>query len=141
MFPRANAAYQNSLESYSNSNAESSGQEDVVCLMTRTFDTRRTGPDGGRPDVKNEIWNWVTSSPLFRSLSSTTLGHHDFESILLSSPIRSSHDVEPNKPIQREKICVIVSGPDGLVRDTRNIVAQLVCEGWDVEVWVEKFGW
>jgi hypothetical protein len=40
-----------------------------------------------------------------------------------------------------EKICVVVSGPDGLVRDVRNAAARLVLEGWNVEVFVEKFGW
>ncbi|OAP63403.1 hypothetical protein AYL99_02630 [Fonsecaea erecta] len=42
----------------------------------------------------------------------------------------------------REKICIIVSGPDGLVRDVRNVAADLVRQGgWDIDVWAEKFGW
>lgn len=41
----------------------------------------------------------------------------------------------------RLRICVVVSGPDGLVRDVRNTVAALVREGWNIEVHVEKFGW
>jgi NAD(P)H-flavin reductase len=36
---------------------------------------------------------------------------------------------------------VVVSGPDGLVRDVRNTCAGLVWEGRDVGVQVEKFGW
>ncbi|OAL49572.1 hypothetical protein IQ07DRAFT_568601 [Pyrenochaeta sp. DS3sAY3a] len=36
---------------------------------------------------------------------------------------------------------VVVSGPDGLVRDVRNAVAGLVWRGRDVYVQVEKFGW
>ncbi|KAL1610444.1 hypothetical protein SLS60_002112 [Paraconiothyrium brasiliense] len=36
---------------------------------------------------------------------------------------------------------VVVSGPDGLVRDVRNTVAGLLCAGKDVKVQVEKFGW
>lgn len=36
---------------------------------------------------------------------------------------------------------VVVSGPDGLVRDVRNCVAELVRKGRDVDVQVEKFGW
>ena len=40
-----------------------------------------------------------------------------------------------------DRVCVVVSGPDGLVRDVRNTAARLLREGWDIEVFVEKFGW
>ncbi|KAH7346134.1 hypothetical protein BKA66DRAFT_478223 [Pyrenochaeta sp. MPI-SDFR-AT-0127] len=36
---------------------------------------------------------------------------------------------------------VVVSGPDGLVRDVRNTCAGLLWSGKDVNVQVEKFGW
>ncbi|KAF1978477.1 hypothetical protein BU23DRAFT_651285 [Bimuria novae-zelandiae CBS 107.79] len=36
---------------------------------------------------------------------------------------------------------VVVSGPDGLVRDVRNTCAKLIGSGADVQVQVEKFGW
>jgi hypothetical protein len=36
---------------------------------------------------------------------------------------------------------VVVSGPDGLVRDVRNTCAGLVSRGADISVQVEKFGW
>jgi len=36
---------------------------------------------------------------------------------------------------------VVVSGPDGLVRDVRNTCAGLIWKGRDVDVQVEKFGW
>jgi len=36
---------------------------------------------------------------------------------------------------------VVVSGPDGLVRDVRNTCAELIWRGRDVDVQVEKFGW
>jgi hypothetical protein len=36
---------------------------------------------------------------------------------------------------------VVVSGPDGLVRDVRNICAGLIWSGKNVNVQVEKFGW
>ncbi len=42
---------------------------------------------------------------------------------------------------EEESICVVVSGPDGMVRDVRNACAELVKEGWRIEVHVEKFGW
>ena len=36
---------------------------------------------------------------------------------------------------------VVVSGPEGLVRDVRNTCARKIGEGRDVGVCVEKFGW
>ncbi|KAJ4305051.1 hypothetical protein N0V90_000581 [Kalmusia sp. IMI 367209] len=36
---------------------------------------------------------------------------------------------------------VVVSGPDGLVRDVRNTCAGLISRGADVQVQIEKFGW
>ncbi|KAF1842027.1 uncharacterized protein K460DRAFT_419995 [Cucurbitaria berberidis CBS 394.84] len=36
---------------------------------------------------------------------------------------------------------VVVSGPDGLVRDVRNTCAGLIWRGGDVNIQVEKFGW
>jgi len=36
---------------------------------------------------------------------------------------------------------VVVSGPEGLVRDVRNICAGMVRVGREVRVQVEKFGW
>lgn len=42
---------------------------------------------------------------------------------------------------QKQSICIVVSGPDGLVRDVQNVVARLVAEGWKLQVHVEKFGW
>ena len=38
-------------------------------------------------------------------------------------------------------VCVVVSGPDGLVRDVQNAVAELVMDGWNIQIHVEKFGW
>ncbi|KIX02993.1 uncharacterized protein Z518_06543 [Rhinocladiella mackenziei CBS 650.93] len=124
------------------------GQEEVACLVTQTFDTRSPGPSGGRPDMKSEIWNWVTSVPTARSTSSTALGGRSVDSdtgsistgqgmTLPASLLKDS----TNQTGQKDKICIIVSGPDGLVRDVRNVAAELVQQGWDLEVWVEKFGW
>ncbi|OAG40449.1 hypothetical protein AYO21_05349 [Fonsecaea monophora] len=56
--------------------------------------------------------------------------------------IPSQADKQSTADRTREKICIIVSGPDGLVRDVRNIAADLVRQGgWDIDVWAEKFGW
>ena len=40
-----------------------------------------------------------------------------------------------------ERIVVVVSGPDALVRDVRNGAASLLLRGYDIDVHVEKFGW
>ncbi|KAF2000083.1 hypothetical protein P154DRAFT_522870 [Amniculicola lignicola CBS 123094] len=42
---------------------------------------------------------------------------------------------------ERERSGVVVSGPDGLVRDVRNTCAAFAGQGIDVNVQVEKFGW
>jgi hypothetical protein len=39
------------------------------------------------------------------------------------------------------RAAVVVSGPDGLVRDVRNTCAGLLKKGVDVKLQVEKFGW
>ncbi|KAH6616503.1 ferric reductase transmembrane component [Boeremia exigua] len=39
------------------------------------------------------------------------------------------------------RVGVVVSGPEGLVRDVRNMCAAKMWQGRDVEVAVEKFGW
>ncbi len=44
-------------------------------------------------------------------------------------------------PQKRQKIVMVVSGPDGLVRDVRNAAALFMLRGYDIEVHVEKFGW
>ena len=112
-----------------------SGLEAVASLVTTTFNTRVLGPDGGRPDIKSEIWNWVTaisSEPPSRSSSSLGIEGAGPDRSFLSSNEGCKH---------KETICIIVSGPDGLVRNVRNIAAELVKQGWDIEVHVEKFGW
>jgi hypothetical protein len=43
--------------------------------------------------------------------------------------------------VETESTGVVVSGPDELTRDVRNICAGLMREGKDVHVQVEKFGW
>jgi len=127
------------------------GFEEVTSLITHTFDTRRAGQNGGRPDMKSELWDWVTSPPISSSASSTTLGLGtpattplgDQTPVSTASSISSRHQA-PFKSLRqrkKEKICIVVSGPDGLVRDIRNVVSRLAHEGWNIEVWVEKFGW
>ncbi|RVX68159.1 hypothetical protein B0A52_08667 [Exophiala mesophila] len=112
-------------------------EEDTVTtsLITHTFDTRRAGPDGGRPDMKTEVWNWVTSPP---SSATATPGDSESETCSLASTKTPARTLQER---MKDKICIVVSGPDGLVRDVNNVAAQLVREGWNIEVWVEKFGW
>lgn len=129
--------------------AKEDGIEEMTSLITQTYDTRRPGPDGGRPDMKSELWDWVTSPGISSSSSSTTLDTPGTtllgqqESAPTSSSSASCHTLtlKSIKDRKRERICVVVSGPDGLVRDIRNTVSQLAYEGWNVEVCVEKFGW
>jgi Ferric reductase like transmembrane component/FAD-binding domain len=42
---------------------------------------------------------------------------------------------------KRQSLVVVVSGPEGLVRDVQNAAARLVRGGYNVDVHVEKFGW
>lgn len=155
--PKAGAVGYGSLgSSYPNTSnlGRDKNGEDVANLITHTFDTRSPGPRGGRPDIGAEIWNWVISSPktpdgpssctspgtqgLVRSQPNTTSTTSNNASPTVLTPNNSS--ASHQRP-RKDKICIIVSGPDGLVRDVRNISAQLVRGGWDLEVWVEKFGW
>lgn len=116
------------------------GAENITSLITHTFDTRRSGPDGGRPDMKSEVWNWVTSPSSRTGTASpaTTPRDPGSETSSLSSTRASGRSLQDR---MKDKICIVVSGPDCLVRDVRNVVAQLVAQGWDIQVWVEKFGW
>ncbi|EHY61204.1 hypothetical protein ABEF92_000596 [Exophiala dermatitidis] len=127
--------------------AKPDGHQEVGSIVTHAFDTRRSGSgfrygsEGGRPDLRTEVWNWVTSTS-----STGTVLQGDYCGALSSSTTRqrsTSWDVDRHSRPgpEKEKLCIVVSGPDGLVRDVRNVAARLVKEGWDLEVWVEKFGW
>jgi hypothetical protein len=147
MIPKASATRQSASHTrykYPSRAAQAYWVEEVASLITRAFDTRAPAPEGGRPDMKTEIWNWVTSiegTVPSRSPSSTTLedAASDRSSVPATST-SSSASMKSSLP-RKDKICVIVSGPDGLVRDVRNITAELVKQGWDIDVHVEKFGW
>ncbi|KAL6246693.1 hypothetical protein RBB50_006000 [Rhinocladiella similis] len=139
IFPRASSVKQEpAMKVYPRGLEGNGDQEDVASIVTRSFDTRTPRSEGGRPDVKSEVWNWVTSTSSTRSSSSTLLAAEEAESTVLK--IKDSLSSKAGSK-DREKICIIVSGPDGLVRDVRNVAAQLVREGWDINVYVEKFGW
>ena len=146
--PKARAVQPTAFDKVSDKKvgAQSDNLEDITSIITQTFDTRQPGPDGGRPDMKSEVWDWVTSTGISSSSSSIL----DAQAMQLesgqssgSSSISSQRQGLPVslKERQKEKICIVVSGPDGLVRDIRNVVAQLVKEGWNMEIYVEKFGW
>ncbi|EXJ56940.1 hypothetical protein A1O7_07284 [Cladophialophora yegresii CBS 114405] len=120
-------------------------EEQVSSLITRAFDTRAPPPEGGRPDMKTEIWTWVTSvhgSVPSRFPSSTTPedAASDPPSFRLAPNTKTTMGSTP-APSRSDKICIIVSGPDGLVRDVRNVAAELVKQGWAIDVHVEKFEW
>jgi hypothetical protein len=40
-----------------------------------------------------------------------------------------------------KRIAIVGSGPDSMGRAVRNTCAEMVRDGWDVGVTVEKFGW
>jgi len=69
------------------------------------------GPSDRRPDMKTELRDWIERSTATR----------------------------PQNPAQTQ--CIVVSGPDSLVRDVQNGAALLVRAGYKIEVHVEKFGW
>ena len=98
----------------SGSGADGFGQPEVGNLLSWTPYTQATRSGGTRPDIGWALREWVA-------------GHY-----FKSKGAASSKD---------ESVCVVVSGPDGMVRDVRNAAAELVREGWDLEVHVEKFGW
>ncbi|KIY03403.1 uncharacterized protein Z520_00094 [Fonsecaea multimorphosa CBS 102226] len=90
------------------------------------------GPPGSSP---------TSSSSLLRppSLQSPNT---NFRNIPYTPSTQKNTDIDTTQGRNREKICIIVSGPDGLVRDVRNVAADLVRQGgWDIDVYAEKFGW
>lgn len=149
MFPRADTVKTDRLvDMYVENLGKEDGHEDVASIVTHTFDTRRSGQDGGRPDMQAEIWNWVTSVPASASASSSSSAHrvvtpnagtYGRSSSLTPSDLKDRWD--SSRARGDDKLCIVVSGPDGLVRDVRNVAARLIHEGWNLEVWVEKFGW
>jgi hypothetical protein len=66
----------------------------------------------GRPDVRGVVGEWIDAAA-----ATTVMGN------------------------SRGKTGVVVSGPEGLVRDVRNVCAGKMWEGREVGVSVEKFGW
>lgn len=68
--------------------------------------------------------------------ATTEVGRPDLDG-LMEGVVRG-----PSKEIaKKQKIGVVVSGPDGLNRTVNNKCAELVREGRDLEVTIEKFGW
>lgn len=128
---------------------------DIVKSRT-AFDTSRLGHFWVRQDIRHE--SWVTmlpaslpTSPTQRpTLNAIDLITHRFNTrtiaggerpdikLELETWVRGRHE---EKISMQDRICFLVSGPDGLVRDVRNAAADLVNEGWNIEVHVEKFGW
>ena len=98
----------------SGSGADGFGQPEIGNLLSWTPYTQATRSGGTRPDVGWALREWVAGR-YFKSNGAV-----------------SSKD---------KSVCVVVSGPDGMVRDVRNAAAELVREAWDLEVHVEKFGW
>ena len=64
------------------------------------------------------------------------VGRPDLDGLMEGVVRGSSREVE-----KRQRIGVVVSGPDGLNRTVNNKCAEFVREGRDLEVTIEKFGW
>lgn len=112
MLPRKGALKSTPVYCGSEATSDIAWPENTVDVASLKPTTHSTRDSpDGRPDVGFELRRWVGD-------------HYGAEK-------RSS----------KERICVVVSGPDGLVRDVRNAAAGLVRGGWNVEVFVEKFGW
>lgn len=94
-------------------NVEADGKV-AADLVDAKFETG--GVHGHRPDLRSELRAWVEDV----------------------SPTLLQTDTPTTK---REKLVVVCSGPESLVRDVRNSVASLVHWGWNIDVHVEKFGW
>jgi hypothetical protein len=73
----------------------------------------------------------------------STHGRPDLKSLIRDSVSRekSTRTSLDNAGSKTKSIGVVCSGPDGLNRVARNTCAELVAEGRDVDVVVEKFGW
>jgi len=123
----------------------------AMSLITQTFHTRMPAQSGGRPDIKRQIREWVASAASHPQYCSSTLPSGQISKAQVepvaertsvpSSAARTQDSKVFCPPCDTRSVCVIVSGPDPLVRDVRNVIAQLVKEGWNLEAWVEKFGW
>ncbi|KAF7912184.1 uncharacterized protein EAF01_001205 [Botrytis porri] len=68
--------------------------------------------------------------------ATTEVGRPDLDGLMEGIVCGSSKEIE-----KRQKIGVVVSGPDGLNRTVNNKCANLIREGRDLEVTIEKFGW
>ena len=75
-----------------------------------------------------------------RSRTRSSTGEHQRPDIKAELEAWVQGDLQQQIDMQHN-ICVVVSGPDGLVRDVQNTVASLVQGGWKVDIHVEKFGW
>ncbi|CCD43382.1 hypothetical protein QC760_001086 [Botrytis cinerea] len=64
------------------------------------------------------------------------VGRPDLDGLMEGVVRGSSREAE-----KRQRIGVVVSGPDGLNRTVNNKCAEFVREGRDLEVTIEKFGW
>ena len=109
----------------------------------------------------DEHASWLTMFPRSDALmpdvnEQATLGHgsHKCTSLVneiyttAGGPYHERPDIKVElrrwaeySPDKTRSMCIVVSGPDGLVRDVRNTASRLAKEGYRVEVHVEKFGW
>ncbi|KAK5954179.1 hypothetical protein OHC33_004752 [Knufia fluminis] len=92
-------------------------------------------PANVSPDTRNAL-DLITHR--FDTRSAT--GEHQRPDVKAELEAWVRGDVKQKIDMQ-QSICVVVSGPDGLVKDVQNTVASLVRVGWNIDIHVEKFGW
>lgn len=67
-------------------------------------------------------------------------GHPDLKKIV-EEWVRKSSSVGDDKRRGKERIGLVCSGPDGMNRSIRNVGADTIRRGYDLDVEIEKFGW
>ena len=112
--------------------------------------TASSDPESSKPSSRKVKLLWITHSPAHRLwIPDTKMKElQDWGlDVLIPPPTAFAGRPDVRDIVQgwvgsgEGSAGVVVSGPDGLVRDVRNTCAGLVWRGADVDVSVEKFGW
>ncbi|EXJ67558.1 uncharacterized protein A1O5_09571 [Cladophialophora psammophila CBS 110553] len=136
---------QSEIYSWVTSVSSSAGAAGKSCYSSApSYSSSSTALGEGTPDVSSSSSSasFSPSSPDLPALPRPDLNSRDPKDCRFPLKDRDRNSSGRNRDGHRDKICIIVSGPDGLVRDVRNVAAELVrLGGWDIDVWAEKFGW
>ncbi|KIW97441.1 uncharacterized protein Z519_01025 [Cladophialophora bantiana CBS 173.52] len=132
---------QSEIYSWVTSVSSSAGAVGKSCYSSApSSSSSSTAVGEGTPDASSSSSS--PSSPDLPALPGPDPNSRDPKDFSFPLKDRDRNSSSRNRDRHRDKICIIVSGPDGLVRDVRNEAAELVRQGgWDIDVWAEKFGW